>query len=297
MFKLLDRFKKETKKIQGKESHVSSGDLLNQESVDTSSQEMVRTTLSIHPDSKLTQEDQYYFQFLNNDLPDLKVNQLSIAGIELKKDQEALYVMAFVRNSLPKAIKLGQTPLLLIGPGGENIASKEFDLSLLGDIPAKSSRPWQFVFPLKEVKQSEIPLTGWKLAFELKAPHKLDLDKSWEQSMAGEEISKLEKLVSTLQAPKPGEVNFMGLKAAIDNGSLHITMLIRNGSKKDIHLQQLPLVVEDASGNMIAQGGFQLEDFKVKANTSKPWTFIFPETLLKNKAPDLSKWKAYPLTK
>jgi accessory Sec system S-layer assembly protein len=297
MFKLLDRFKKGTKKIQGEESSVSSSDLLNQESPDTNSQEMVKTTLSMHPDSKLTQEDQYYFQFLHNDLPDLKLNQLSLAGIELKKDDEALYVIAFVRNSLPKAIKLGQTPLLLIGPGGENIASIEFDLSLMGEIPAKSSRPWQFVFPLKDVKSSEIPVTGWKLAFELKPSHKLDLDESWEKSMASEEVSKLEKLVSTLQAPKPGEVNFMGLKASIDNDALHVTLLIRNGSKKDINLQQLPLVVEDASGTIIAQGGFTLDEFKVKANTSKPWTFIFPESLLKNKEPDLSKWKAYPLTK
>jgi accessory Sec system S-layer assembly protein len=297
MFKLLDRFKKGSKKIQGEESSISSSEFMDQETTDSISGETVKTAMSIHPDSKLTQEDHYYFQFLHNDLPDLKQNQLSLAGIELKKDDEALYVIAFVRNSLSKAIKLGQTPLLLIGPDGENIASKEFDLSSLGEIPANSSRPWQFVFPVKDVKISEIPVTGWKLAFELKASHKLDLDESWEQSMASEEISKLEKLVSTLQAPKQGEVNFMGLKAAIDNDSLNVTLLIRNGSKKDINLQQLPLVVEDASGTIIAQGGFTFNEFRVRANTSKPWTFIFPETLLKNKEPDLSKWKTYPLTK
>jgi accessory Sec system S-layer assembly protein len=295
MFKLLDRLKKGTKKAHGEESIVSSNELLDTDLEETGNTAGVQTTLSVHPDSKLTQEDKYYFQFLQNDLPDLKVNQLSIAGIDLKKSDDLLYVTAFVRNSLPKSIKLGQTTLLLIDSEGEIIARKEFDLTELGEIPSSSSRPWQFSFPLRVVNSSEIPESGWKLAFELKAPHKLDLEHSWKQVMSPDEIAKLNNFVSTLKPLKPEEVNFHGFKAEMREQSLHIALLIRNGSKKEINLQQLPLAVVDASGNIIARGTFKLDEFKVKANTSKPWTFIFHEELLENKEPDLSKWKAYPL--
>ena len=64
------------------------------------------------------------------------------------------------------------------------------------------------------------------------------------------------------------------------NGPLHTTLLIRNGSEKNMKLEQLPLIVEDASGEVIAKGGFQFDNLEVKANTSKPWTFIFPKELL-----------------
>ena len=63
---------------------------------------------------------------------------------------------------------------------------------------------------------------------------------------------------------------------------------------KNIQIQQLPLTVEDATGEIIAQGGFKLEDFEVKANTSKPWTFIFPKSLVTKEQPDLSTWKVQP---
>ncbi len=77
----------------------------------------------------------------------------------------------------------------------------------------------------------------------------------------------------------------MGLEAALqENGSLAVTVLIRNGSKsKSINIEQLPLVVEDADGDQVCQGGFTLNDFEVKANTTKPWTFIFPEPLVVKK--------------
>ena len=87
----------------------------------------------------------------------------------------------------------------------------------------------------------------------------------------------------------------MGIQAQIDeNGSLHTTLLIRNGSEKNVKFEQLPLIVEDASGDSVAKGAFQFEELEVKANTSKPWTFIFPKELVLKEDMDLSKWKVYP---
>ncbi|WP_433744978.1 accessory Sec system S-layer assembly protein [Falsibacillus pallidus] len=295
MLNFLKRGKSKMEK-QGTDSTVDSSELLGGEA--SSAEKEVKTTLSFHPDANVGSEEKYYFQFLNNELEPLKVNQISLSGIELKQNGSDLYVTAFVRNSLPKGIKFQEMPLLLLGPNGEKLGRKVFDLSQLGELPAESSRPWQFVFSESDLMVSEFPQTEWKLAFELKkapAPHSLDLEETWEKSLANEDREKLDQLVKSMTPPKPGEVNFMGIQAKQgEDGSLHVTLLIRNGSEKNLTLKQLPLIVEDASGEIIAKGGFQLNDLEVKSNTSKPWTFIFPASLLHKDDVDLTKWKAYP---
>lgn len=290
---MLSFFKK--KKKTGVDSTVSSEELLNEvEEVQQESE--VNTDLSIHPSMEVPQEQQYVLRFLNNDLPPLKPNQISLAGLDLQQVEDGLVISAFVRNSLPKAIKFEKTDLLLIGPNGERLARKSFDLSELGELPATSSRPWNFIFEKSTLLSDTIPQEGWKLAFELKTKHQLDLAESWEKSISAEDKDKLKAMVEKLDPPKAGEVNFLGFQAKIiDDQGLHVTMLIRNGSNKNIKLEQLPLQVEDASGEAIAKGGFKLEDFEVKANTSKPWTFIFPKSLLLKEDIDLSRWKAFPI--
>ncbi|MGF2617988.1 accessory Sec system S-layer assembly protein [Rossellomorea vietnamensis] len=295
MFKFLDRFKKGEIKATGESSTVSSEELFSGEPEGKESARLITTELSFHPQSKISTEEKYFFQFLHNELPQLKENQIAIHGVDLKRDEKALYVTTFLRNSLSKEVQFKTLPLLLTGPSGEIIARKEFDLSALGKLPPLSSRPWQFQFPLDSLNTNEIPETGWNLAFELKTvsgPHKLDLEQSWKDTMSDEDVKQLESFVNTLKAPKRGEVNFFGMQIKRDDrGRLLTTLLIRNGTEKDISIEQLPLTIEDGAGNIIAQGGFKLNQLKVKANSSKPWTFVFPESTILLRDADLSEWK------
>ncbi|OAO81632.1 hypothetical protein A0O32_1077 [Anoxybacillus flavithermus] len=279
------------KKKQGEDSTVQAEQLFDGAS--EQQDEDVHTTLSIHPLMSLTTEQKYYFQYVNNELPPLKKNQVSLSGIEWKKEGDRYVVTAFVRNSLDRSIRFEQTPLLLIGPDGKVIGRKIFPMHELGDIPPKSSRPWRFVFTTNDLYTEDIPETGWKLAFELKKPHQLDLEESWQQHLKEEDKQKLEQLVRSLTPPKQGEVNVMGLQARMnEEGDLVVTLLIRNGSDKNITFEQMPLAVEDASGDIVARGAFTLQ-LEVKANTSKPWTFIFPKSLLQKDEFDFSTWRAY----
>lgn len=297
---MLGFFKRDKNKIakDGEDYTVDSKELLGEESESTGRE--VKTKLHFPPGIPVGQEERYYYQFLNNELPLLKENQISLSGIELNKDEDGqVLVKAFLRNSLPKTISFTEpVPLLLLGPDETILARRSFKLSAIGEIPAESSVPWLFIFEKQFVFADEIPQTEWKLAFELKkekGPHSLDLEESWEKSLADTDKKKLAELVQRITPPKPGEVNFMGIQARLDkDGSLHTTLLIRNGSEKNMKLEQIPLVVEDASGDVVAEGGFVLDNFEVKANTSKPWTFIFPASLLKKEKIDLSTWKAYP---
>lgn len=301
MFNLFKRKRTEdTETTPSNDSTVSASDLFDGEQ-EADSGELVETELSLHPNWRLGEEEVYVYQFMNNDNPPLKPGQISLAGYEMKKLDPELAIGAFVRNSLDKKISFQNTSLLLVNEDGQKLARKEFDLSDVGELPARSSRPHAFIFTKNDllVPLEEVPTEGWKLAFELrKTPrkHSLDLAESWQKSMAEGDISKLEQFVENLNAPKAGEVNFMGVKIAeSDEGNLHLTMLIRNGSEKNLNLQQLPLQVEDANGDIIAKGGFKLDDFEVKANTSKPWTFIFPKDMVLKEDYDLSQWKAYPI--
>lgn len=306
MLNLFKRKKKDEQQtdddLRTNDSTIDANELLDEVAEEASSEE-VETELSLHPSWKLDEEQVYVYRFMNNEHPPLKPNQISLAGFEMNKLEQEVAVGAFVRNSLNKKVNFNKTTLLLLKEDGTKLGRKEFDLSKLGEVPGRSSRPHAFIFGKNDlfVDLEEVPTEGWKLAFELKKPaqqHSLELAESWQQSMASDEIEVLQKFTESLEPPKPGEVNFLGLKAVQnDNGDLHVTMLIRNGSEKNINLQQLPLQFEDASGEVIARGGFQLDQFEVKANTSKPWTFIFPRAMIDKEEIDLSKWKAYPTQK
>lgn len=286
-------FKKQKQQKDEHDSVVEANELLENSETD-SDEEEVKTELSFHPSWNVSIEERYYYQFLHNQQRPLKKNQISLSGIDLKQVPRGYVVTAFVRNSLSRPVAFTPTPLLLLGPNNEVLARKVFDLSELGEIPPCCSRPWKFLFEQETLRTSELPLVDWKLAFELpkQKHHSLDLAESWEKSLAAEDKQKLQALVQSLQPPKPGEVNFMGLQAQqTEQGDLHVTLLIRNGSDKNIHIEQLALQVHDASGDIVASGAFSLDHFEVKANTSKPWTFIFPKSLVTKENPDLRSWK------
>lgn len=285
-------FKKKSNDSTGKEFHTSADQLLGENEIER--EEEVSPSLSFHPEAPIQPEDRYYFQYLLNELPALKRNQVSISPIEMKIENDLVHAQVFIRHSLERAILLEETDLLLLGPNGEVFAQQTFDLHALGELPIESARPWILEFAQSSLKKpiDQILTTDWQVAFKLKTPHALDLPKEWESSLADEQISKLKALVDGLTPPKVNEVNLMGLQAQVDeNGSLIVSLLIRNGQEKNIDISQLPLKVSDASGEEIAKGSFTLAPLQVKANTSKPWTFIFPKQMVSNASPDLSSWK------
>ncbi|MFJ7977685.1 accessory Sec system S-layer assembly protein [Peribacillus sp. NPDC096379] len=289
-------FKKNKNKLkkEGKDSVISSGDLLNE--TENQTDEDIITELSIHPQWNLSSEQNYVYRFLNNELDPLKPNQISLAGIELRPEKNEVVAIAFVRNSLKKDITFQEVKLLLLDENKETIARHSFDMSVLGELPARSSRPWMFVFPADTVSKKEFSTKDWTIAFELKAKHRLDLAESWEKSLPEAERKNLEKYVEQIDPPREGEVNFLGLQAKkTEKGDLNVTILIRNGHDKNVKIEKLPLEIIDASKEVVAKGGFSLDDLEIKANTSKPWTFIFPATMVLKEDIDLSTWSAKPV--
>ncbi|MFJ7683264.1 accessory Sec system S-layer assembly protein [Peribacillus butanolivorans] len=259
----------------------------------------INTSLVFHEEADFSKQERYVLQFHHQQLSLLKPNQISISEVRLSRFEEDVIIMAFIRNTLDKAVSFEFVDLLLLDENGQVLAKKSFDLTEMGEIPALSCMPWSFMFEEEDILVESIPDKGWKIAFELKnqesMEHALDLAPIWIEQLSEAQRENLQRLVTGLPKINQGEVNFMGLEATLkENNQLAVTVLVRNGSDKQIKIEKLPLIVEDADGDQVCQGGFSLEDFEVKANTSKPWTFIFPGELVTKKNPDLTSWKVYP---
>ncbi|MGE6516270.1 accessory Sec system S-layer assembly protein [Lysinibacillus sphaericus] len=293
---LFSFFKKSDKVVQ--ENTIDSKDLLGNASSKKSDNRDVVTKLSFHPDWDVPQEQKYIFNFLANELEPLKPNQLSLSSISVDEDPRSgnWLVRAFFRSSLPEAIELGEIELFIMDKNDELVASKKFDFKALGTIPAESTRPWVFEFEKSTIKVDEVPEEGWKIAFNLVSlrEHQLELDPTWEEQLPPAQKEELAKIVKTLPKLGETEVNFTGLQAKFaNNGSLNVSIFIRNGHSKAINLEQLPIEIIDAKGKQIAKGSFKMEPvLTVQPNSTKPWTFIFPSQLVNPKGADLSRWTA-----
>lgn len=278
----------------GADSSIDSKEILD-EALDSTNLDEVETELSLHPEWNIPQEQEYVFRFLSNELEPLKPNQISLSGIDIDVEPAngSWLVKAFFRSSLEQQIQVGTVELMLLDEEGKTLASQEFDLSELGDIPAKSARPWIFVFTKDNILAEEPPAENWKLAFNVQSmvPHSLDLEKSWEEGLTKEQKESLAKVVEGLPKLKPREVNISGFQVKTEeNGGLAASVFIRNGHSKEINIEQLPLELIDANGDLVARGSFKLDNFSVKANTTKPWTFIYPREMVQKADADLSRW-------
>ncbi|WP_040287135.1 accessory Sec system S-layer assembly protein [Sporosarcina koreensis] len=288
----LSLFKKTEK--TGKDSTIDSEELM----AGTSGQggdEDIETSLSLHPSWQLPQEQEYVFRFLANELEPLKPNQISLSGIDIDVEPATgdFLVKAFFRSSLDQTITVGEVELMLLDKDGKTIGSQQFDLSELGEIQPRSARPWVFVFTKDNLFVEEPPAEDWKLAFNVQSmvPHKLELEESWEQGLPAEQKAALEEVVGNLPKLKPREVNIAGFQALKqDDGSIAASVFIRNGHSKQINIEKLPLELIDASGEVVASGSFDIGSLPVNANTTKPWTFIYPKEMVTKDEPDFSRW-------
>lgn len=282
-----------TKKT-GSDSVIDSNELFDTENEETNL-DLIETKLSYHPDWNIPKEQQYVFNFLSNELEPLKPNQISLSGIDIEGNGQngEWLVKAFFRSSIAQPLTMGNVELLVLSVENKVLAAKEFNLEELGEIPPKSDRPWVFTFEKETQRSSELPTAGWKIAFNVQSlvPHQLDLEPTWEEALSSEQKDGLTQMVASLPKLKEREVNFSGFQAKPqENGALAISLFIRNGHSQHITLESLPLEVLDADNALVARGSFKLDSLEVKANTSKPWTFIFPNDMILNETPDFSRW-------
>ncbi len=259
----------------------------------------VATPVSLHEswEKNLDTHQKYALGFMASELPDMAVGNVSLAGIRIFPHEDGVEVTAFIRNGLPRPIRLETMNLLILIGDNQLFARQSFDLSEVGEIPSFHARPWSFVFKRENFLMRDVMLTNWKLAFELAQkklvlPQQLELEESWIKALSDEQKQSLIRLAQQLPPLQAGEVNVQSVQLnKAEDDSLRALLLIRNGSDRSLSFERLPLVLLDANGEKVAEGLFELGGLTVNAQTSKPWLFIFPkESIIKQDA-DLSRWK------
>lgn len=294
---LFDFFKKGDKVKN--ETTIDSKSLVKGNTIDKGNHRDIVTKLSIHPDWHIPQEQQYIFNFLANELKPLKPNQLSVATISAEEDAQTgdWHVRGFFRSSLPDAIDFEEIEIYLLDENEKLMASRRFNFKELGTIPPESARPWVFTFDEADKRNKEAKISNdWRLAFNIVylRGHELELDNAWKEQLSSAQQAELKEIVLNLPPLKEDEINLTGLQQqTAEDGNLHVTVLVRNGSYRGINLEQLPLEVYDVNSKRVASGSFTLNPpLTVSANATKPWTFVFPKELVDMTDADMTRWSA-----
>lgn len=257
----------------------------------------VKTSLNIPEDWNVLPKERYIYQFHHQKLPKIKSGQVSIQGLKFLGVNGELVVEAFIQNALPKSLRFEKIDLIVVDENGEQMAKKGFSLDDLVEFPPLSSTPWRFLFLKEDILSEATPSDNWKILFEIRnssREEKLELEEAWENQLTVEQKEKLEDTLKGLPKLGADEVNFTGIGLrSFRNQSIEVTLLIRNGTSRAIQLEKLPLNLEDATGDLVCSGQFELPPLQMNPYTAKPWAFVFPESLIMKEQPDFSKWRIF----
>jgi len=242
----------------------------------------------------MTSKERYIYQYHHRKLPKIEEGQISITGIKFIEIDGEIAVEAFIQNGLSKAITIQAVDLVLLDEKNQLAAKNNFSLAYLGELPPHTSTPMRFLFSAEDRLSDAAVTDKWRIQFELKGPTRnevLDLDESWKERLSAERQIQLEKIIERLPELGPSEVNITGIEIHfLNDQSLEVIALIRNGLSKELQLKQLPLVVKDAAGDVVCEGDFNLPPLQIKSRSAKPWSFRFPSSLIMKENPDLAKW-------
>lgn len=222
---------------------------------------------------------------------------MSISGIKYLDRDGELVVEALIQNTVPKALNIQEVDLIVLDENNQPAAKKCFSFDQLGELPASSCTPWRFSFASIDRLSDAAASDQWKILFELKMKSKeevLDLEPNWEERLIGEKKAHLESLLENLPKLGPKEVNICGVELTfLDNQALEAIVLIRNGTSQEIKISQLSLTIEDASGEIVCQGQFNLDSLTIRPKSAKPWAFVYPADMVLKHKPDLSNWRIF----
>lgn len=265
---------------------------VKEETIDGSA--LPKQKLTLHPTwIDISQERRYVLQFLQYELPPMEEDEFGFSGAEISEKKGTIHVSAFIRSRIGEAYAPEEIILYLVNGDTEIIASKKLNVKeLVGNIPAHSNMPWNFTFEPNCRTGLDVPSEDWQLLCTIPEAHRLDLDATWEDSLPVEQKEKLQSLFDKLDEMADNNLNFTGISNRFeDNGTFTVTAFVRNGYDQDVTISQLPLQIIDANDTVITQGAFEMNNFVVRANTSKPWSFTFGEIMVARDEIDLSKWR------
>ena len=252
-------------------------DAMPQPSTMASEPDAIHPKLIVSNQEQFLDDDIYILKYKHKQLPKLQENQLQVQTFRAEMISEnEIRLDTFIRQSSDNQMKLESASIVLRDENDHPITKKEFIFHDLQELPPRSSVPYAFVFDLTHVAKEKIQNTDqWSVAFEMKTPHRLVFDPTWETALTKEQRDFFQSVFDSSPVVSKDELNFLLINGQKTDEGIKISVMIRNGKEQNVQISQLPLALSDENGTVIAKGTFVMDNFTVLANTSKPWMFLF----------------------
>lgn len=245
-------------------------------------------------ENKLDETESELLQYIHDQLPAVVRDEVGIFPFFTQATADGYLVLAYIRNATNRSVLLQKLPLSLLTPEGEVVCKKSFNMLSFGPIGDMSSRPCEFLFRWDEfskVPDQEVPLT---LSYKKAAVEKRAVTNVETGGLAKGEWEQYAKQISGMPPLAEGQVDLqvLDVKAGDDNG-LKVVVLFRNELDKRLEFTQVPILVHEKSGDLIAKVQFTLENMKVEAKSHKIWSFDIPASSIKKPIADVSQVTAF----
>lgn len=257
----------------------------------------VHTELSLHPmwEQELDAEKKYTLRFLQAELPDMVRGKISVTGFSMIPGPNGLTVTMFFRNSLDHPVRF-KNIRMAIYLDDKPFARMSVDLSEMGAIPPRSSRPWELLFPAETFLHEDFTFKRWKVVMKAGKsthvwPNHLELDPEMEKRLTERQKDKLEVLAHSLPPIKAETVQVTGFDIAMaKDGRLVAGMLFRNGSRQMYTPDKLQITISEQDGDVVAKGTVDASTVRVKPGHSRPWIIVFPPNAVIKPDANLRRW-------
>ncbi|EJO5346271.1 SLAP domain-containing protein [Clostridium botulinum] len=230
-----------------------------------------------------------------DELVPIKEGQVNVAGIYAYDLGNKYEVKVYLRNGMKTPVNFEKVPFKIINSKGEVLASQIFDLEAMENIPSYCGRPWVLYFDKDNVFVDKIPLDDWKVVFDnsIKAVRNLDVDiENLPDEIDSESKKVYTDFLEGLSDLREGEVSFSKFSIGInEEGYLLVTIVIRNGCKKALNIEKIPMTITDEKGNFVVSEVFKLQDLKVSPMKARVCNFAFPLQIEEKASIPLDNWK------
>ncbi|MEK5206072.1 SLAP domain-containing protein [Psychrobacillus sp. FSL H8-0510] len=257
-----------------------------------------KTELNFSKDWDISAPDKYIFQYFHQQLENLEANKLHIHGVKLHTVESGIVVTAIIRHSLPKKLRLEQVVLVVKDKEGKELAKKQFDMELFGELEACTARPWNFLFEMGDLLVPYDELTNemdFEMAFEyyekVVKDFELYLDENWSKGLTDDQKVYVNNLLTSLEPIKVNEISVVGFHFYESDDAINIYIIIRNAFSNSLTIENLPIQLFDAAGDMVCKLGFPIGEFEIAAKQARPISLSFTKEVFMKEKPDFSSWK------
>ncbi|MCK6259294.1 SLAP domain-containing protein [Fictibacillus sp. KIGAM418] len=111
---------------------------------------------------------------------------------------------------------------------------------------------------------------------------RLVYENSWDKAVADQDRETIEKVFQETCIPGEQETSFSMIRTALNyKGELLVTGVLHNYKQDRFTVEKKQLTYKE-EGRTIAESVFTIPQIVLEAETSMPWTFIFPVESIKN---------------